>query len=97
MRRSYLAAAAAAGLLLALGASVEAAGRVGGGGVPFTPPGFSPTNPGFTNGNKGTAFDPYPSSNPSNPLRPSGWSQGTQGNANAPNPWKDITSPPGLQ
>ncbi len=94
MRKHYVALVTAAGLLLAGAVSAEAAG---GRGASFTPHGFNPVNPGFVNGNKSNAFDPYPSSNISNPLRPSGWSQGTQGNANAPNPCKGITSPPGLQ
>ena len=40
MRTLYAALVAAAGLLLTIGASAEAAGR-GGGSAAFTPPGFS--------------------------------------------------------
>jgi hypothetical protein len=95
MRRLYLALVTAAGLLLAVGASAEAGGRaaVGGAGTAFTPPGFHPTNQGFINGNKSTAFEPYPSST-STTLRPSGWGEGK---GPSESPWKGVTSPPGLK
>jgi hypothetical protein len=94
MRRPYLALVTVAGLLLAVGASAEAGGRaaVGGAGTAFTPPGFRPTNQGFINGNKSTAFEPYPSST-SKTLRPDGWDQGK---GPSTNPWKGVSSPPGL-
>jgi hypothetical protein len=92
MRKSCL-AVTTAGLLLAVATSAEAAGRGGGGPggavAPFTPPGLTTTNQGFIN----------PNSNKSTAVpggTPSGWSQGTQGNTNAPNPWKGISPPPGL-
>jgi hypothetical protein len=47
MRKPYVALVTAAGLLLAVGASAQAAGR-GGGSVSFTPPGFS--SPGHHSG-----------------------------------------------
>jgi hypothetical protein len=93
MRRLHLALGAAGALLLSLGVSAEAAGRGGGGPhgavAPFTPPGLSTTNQGFANpnSNKSTAL---PNSTPS------GWTQGTQGNARAPDPWKGVSAPPGL-
>jgi hypothetical protein len=53
MRTLYAALVAAAGLLITIGASAEAAGR-GGGSAAFTPPGFS--NPG-----NHTGFEQIPS------------------------------------
>ncbi len=99
MRRPYLALVTAAGLLLAVGASAEAAGR-GGGTAPFAPPGLRSTNQGLANPNshKSDQIVGAPSPTSTSGYGPSGWSLGTQGNANAPNPWKGITgtSPPGL-
>ena len=100
MRKSYLALVTTAGLLLAFGASAEAAGR-GGVGTALVPHGLMSTNPGFTNGNKSSnieATPPLPGApTPTSGYGPSGWSQGAQGNAHAPDPWKGITSPPGLK
>ena len=94
MRRPYLALATAAGLLLTAGASAEAgSGRAGGGGSAFTPPGLMSTNPGFTNGNKGTNIIGATSPGQTTGYGPSGWSQGTQGSGDT---WKTLTSPPGL-
>ena len=50
MRKHYVALVAAAGLLLTIGASAEAAGR-GGVGSAFAPPGLRSTNQGFVNSN----------------------------------------------
>jgi hypothetical protein len=98
MRKHYVAFAAAAGLLLTIGAPAEAAGK---GGVvpPFAPPGLRSTNPGSLNSNsmKATNITPATTSNQTTGYGPSGWSNGTQGNAHAPDPWKGISSPPGLK
>jgi len=94
MRRPYLTLVTAAGLLLAVTASVEAGnGRVGGGGSAFTPPGLIQGNPGFTNGNKSTNIIGAPSQGTTAGFGPSGWSQGTQGTGDT---WKTLSSPPGL-
>ena len=101
MRKPYI-ALAAAGLFLTLGASAEAGGRSGAGtsggvGTSFVPPGLKSTNPGFTSGDKGDNVTPYNTKTGGmQNYGPSGWSQGAQGNANAPtpDPWKGITSPP---
>jgi hypothetical protein len=102
MRKSYVALVAAAGFLLTIGASAEAAGRSGGVTTPFVPHGLTTSNPGFMNGNKGNNITattpPAPGAPaPTKGYGPSGWSNGTQGNANAPDPWKGISSPPGLK
>ena len=100
MRKPYVALVSAAGLLLAFGASAEAGGR-GGVGSPFVPHGLMSTNQGFTNSNsmKGSNITPATPATPpqTSGYGPSGWSQGTQGNGNAPDPWKGISSPPGLK
>jgi hypothetical protein len=96
MRKFYVALVTTAGLLLAFGASAEAAGR-GGVGSGFVPHGLMSTNPGFTNGNKGNNITGATTSGQTTGYGPSGWSQGAQGNANAPDPWKGISSPPGLK
>jgi hypothetical protein len=99
MMKSYLAgAAAAAGLLLALGASAEAAGKgLGGGGPPTTPPGFG--SPGGHNG-----FETFTHTTPGTPPTitqqrlPGGWDEGKadwKSNLQAPNPIL-TTRPPGL-
>jgi hypothetical protein len=96
MRKPYV-ALVTAGLLLAVTASAEAGGR-GGVGTTFLPPGLKSTNEGFTNTNsmKGSNITPYnTTTGGAQNYGPSGWSQGAQGNANAPNPWKGITSPTG--
>jgi hypothetical protein len=92
MRKSYVALVATAGLLLAFGASAEAAGR-GGVGSAFVPHGLMSTNPGFTNGNKGINIMGATTSDQTTGYGPSGWSQG---GGKAPDPWKGISSPPGL-
>jgi hypothetical protein len=98
MRRPYLALVTAAGLLLAVGASAEAAGRGGGGPggtVPtFTPPGLNTTNEGFSNSNSHKSIA-IPGGTPS------GWDKGLQGQGNQGqgngDAWKGITgTPPGL-
>jgi len=94
MVKSYLVATAAAGLLLALGASANAGGK-GGGGPSMTPPGFgSPGGHGgfetFTHtGTGGTT---------TTERLPGGWDEGKAGwksGLQTPNP--DLnTRPPGL-
>jgi hypothetical protein len=96
MRKSYVALVTTAGLLLAFGGYAEAGGR-GGAGTPFVPHGLTSTNPGFTNGNKGNNITGATTSDQTIGYGPSGWSQGAQGNAHAPDPWKGISSPPGLK
>ncbi len=100
MRKSYVALVTTAGLLLAFGGYAEAAGR-GGVGTPFVPHGLMSTNlstnPGFTNGNKGNNITGATTSGQTTDYGPSGWSQGAQGNAHAPDPWKGLSSPPGLK
>ena len=94
MVKSYLVATAAAGLLLALGASANAGGK-GGGGPSMTPPGFgSPGGHGgfetFTHtGTGGTT---------TTERLPGGWDEGKAGwksGLQAPNPNLN-TRPPGL-
>jgi hypothetical protein len=99
MRKPYVALVTATGLLLAVGAPAEAAGR-GGVGSAFVPHGLTSTNPGFTNGMKSTEIAPATTSGQTTGYGPSGW---TQGQGKAPDPWKGITSsgspassPPGL-
>jgi len=89
MRTHYVAFVATAGLLFVAGVSAQAAGR-GGVGTPFVPHGLTSTNPGFTNGDKGNNIAPVA---PATTPQPSGWSQG---GGKAPDPWKGISSPPGL-
>ena len=92
MRKHYVVFVAAAGLLLTIGASAEAAGR-GGVGTAFAPPGLRSTNQGFLNPNsmKGTNITSATSSSQTTGYGPSGWSEGQ---VKAPDPWKGITSPP---
>ncbi len=96
MRKSYL-AAAAAGLLLTLGASAEAGGR--GGGPSMTPPGF--TSPGGHNG-----FETFTHTTPGTPPTitqqrlPPRWDEGKadadwKSNLQTSNPIL-TTRPPGL-
>jgi hypothetical protein len=96
MSKRYVALVTAAGLLLAVGGSAEAAGR-GGVGSAFVPHGLTSTNQGFTNSNsmKDTHITPYnTTTGGTQTYGPSGWSQGAQGNGD---PWKGISSPPGLK
>src|SRR6516225_4300416 len=93
MRKSYV-ALVAAGLLLTIGSSAEAAGR-GGAGTSFAPPGLRSTNPAFSPSSITQATTPSQTTG----YGPSGW---TQGGGKAADPWKGITSgtpassPPGL-
>jgi hypothetical protein len=100
MRKSYV-ALVAAGLLLTIGSSAEAAGR-GGAGTSFAPPGLRSTNPAFSpssNSMKDTNITQATTPSQTTGYGPSGW---TQGGGKAADPWKGITSgtpassPPGL-
>ena len=95
MVKSYLVATAAAGLLLALGASANAGGR-GGGGPSMTPPGF-----GSSGGHGGfetfTHTNPPPAP-PTTERLPGGWDEGNaswKSGLQATNPNLN-TRPPGL-
>jgi hypothetical protein len=95
MVKSYLAVTAAAGLLLALGASADAAGRGPGGGSLSTPPGF-----GSQGGHNGfeTFTHTGPGGSTTTTRLPSGWDEGKaswKGGLQAPNPNLN-TRPPGL-
>src|SRR5262245_27573207 len=93
MRKHYVALVATAGVLLAIGASAQAAGR-GGVTQPFVPHGLMSGNPGFTNLNsmKSSNITPATLSGQTTGYGPSGWSEGQV--KNNPDPWKGITSPP---
>jgi hypothetical protein len=95
MVKSYLAAIAAVGLLLALGASADAGGRgLGGGGPSMTPPGF-----GSQGGHNG--FETFTHTGPTGTTTsrlPGGWDEGKaswKSGLQAPNPVL-TTRPPGL-
>ena len=94
MVKSYLVATAAAGLLLALGASANAGGK-GGGGPSMTPPGF-----GSSGGHSGfESFTHTGTGGTTTTERlPGGWDEGKAGwksGLQAPNPNLN-TRPPGL-
>src|SRR5262249_35618 len=97
MRKHYVALVAAAGVLLTIGASAQAAGR-GGVGTPFVPHGLMLGNQGFSssNGIKSSNITPATNSGQTTGYGPSGWTEGTKGNGD---PWKGISpsSPPGLR
>jgi hypothetical protein len=102
MRKLYLALVTTAGLLLALSASAEAAGKgIGGGTPPRTPPGFS--SPGghggfetFTHTTPATTPGGLPTTTTT--TLPRGWDEGNaswKSNLQGSNPTL-TTRPPGL-
>jgi hypothetical protein len=93
MVKSYLVATAAVGLMLALGASANAAGRgLGGGGPSMTPPGFGSGSPGNHGG-----FETFTNGTTTERL-PGGWDEGKaswKSGLQTPTPNLN-TRPPGL-